>query len=188
MSQKSNKGLVVKLVLVSVSTFVFGVFAMPPLYDKFCQITGIGQQGVRVEAPSVLQGQAGREVTILLDSNANSALPWEFEPLERRISIKLGEASETAYRVRNLVNEANAGRAVYNVTPPTAARYFVKTECFCFSRQNLLANEEKEMPVRFYVDSDLPAEIEEITLSYTFFPNLESGSASTSAAAGSGSD
>ena len=187
MSKGSNKSLVVKLVLVSVSTFVFGVFAMPPLYDKFCQITGIGQQGVRVETAAELPEATDRQVTLLLDSTANSSLPWEFEPLERRITVQVGEASQTAYRVRNLLDEANAGRAVYNVTPPVAARYFVKTECFCFSRQSLMANEEKEMPVRFYIDPELPAEIEEITLSYTFFPNPDKGAAG-SAAAAAGSD
>ncbi|MBT8061774.1 MAG: cytochrome c oxidase assembly protein, partial [Gammaproteobacteria bacterium] len=80
---------------------------------------------------------------------------------------------------------ASAGRAVYNVTPPTAARYFVKTECFCFSRQSLLAGEEKKMPVRFYIDPELPEEIEEITLSYTFFPNPDPDTASGTTASGS---
>ena len=185
MSGSGNTGLVIKLVLVSVSTFIFGVFAMPPLYDKFCEITGIGQAGVRVEAPSELPAATERTVTVLLDANANSSLPWEFEPVERRINIRVGEASETAYRVMNLLDEASAGRAVYNVTPPTAARYFVKTECFCFSRQSLLAGEEKEMPVRFYIDPELPAEIEEITLSYTFFPNPDNAAGSNAAASGS---
>lgn len=165
--------LVIKLLLVSVSTFAFGVFAMPPLYDKFCQITGIGQAGVRVEAGAISAPIGEREVTVLLDANANSELPWAFEPLERRIRVRTGAPSETAYRVESLVDHDTAGRAVYNVTPPEAARYFVKTECFCFSRQNLRAFDAKDMPVRFFIDPELPPDIDEITLSYTFFLNSD---------------
>lgn len=171
MAKRSNKTLVLKLLAVSVSTFVFGVFAMPPLYDKFCQITGIGQAGVRVSNVSPTPGHNGRKVKVLLDATANSAIPWEFEPLERSIDVPIGEPWETSYVVVNELDVASSGRAVYNVTPPEAARYFVKTECFCFTRQDLQANERREMAVRFYIDPDLPDDIGELNLSYTFFLN-----------------
>jgi cytochrome c oxidase assembly protein subunit 11 len=179
MNQKaSNRKLVARLLIVSVSMFAFGVFAMPPLYDKFCELTGIGQAGVRVA-----EGAQGGEVTdpalpartvkLLFDATANSAIPWEFEPVERSMQVTLGEPSESSYRVHSLVQTPTAGRAVYNVTPPEAAQYFVKTECFCFSRQKLDAGETRDMPVRFYIESGLPEEITEVTLSYTFFLNEE---------------
>lgn len=173
---KANRKLAGKLVVVAVGMFAFGIFAMPPLYVKFCEITGIGQAGVRIaeSAPAPVDtdtGVPGREVKVYFDATANSALPWEFEPVDRSINVVLGEASTSSYRVKSLVAKATAGQAVYNVTPPEAAPYFVKTECFCFSRQKLAAMEQKEMPVRFYIKSDLPEDITEMTLSYTFFLN-----------------
>ena len=180
MSANNTPRLVLKLLSVSIATFVFGVFAMPPLYDKFCEITGIGQAGVRIADVGMPNDAdvSDRQVTILLDANMNSALEWEFEPLERRVAVPVGQSLQTQYRVRNLLEIESGGRAVYNVTPPQAARYFVKTECFCFSRQVLAGGEERDMPVRFYVDPELPGDIEEITLSYTFFPNNDSTASS----------
>ena len=171
-----------KLLFVSAGMFVFGVFAMPPLYDKFCEITGIGQAGIRVSeaAPPTIdsaQKPGDRMVKLFLDATTNSALPWDFKPLERSIEVTLGKASTAVYKVSSLADKTTTGQAVYNVTPPEAARYFVKTECFCFSRQQLDASESRDMPVRFYIEQDLPEDIREITLSYTFFLNTQAGDA-----------
>ena len=174
-TRQSNVKLVSKLVLVSVSMFVFGVFAMPPLYDKFCEITGVGQAGVRIAEVSESAPEASdRTVKIMFDATANSAVPWDFKPMERSITVSLGKPSESSYSVSSLVENQTTGRAVYNVTPPEAAQYFVKTECFCFTQQQLAGLEYREMPVRFYIESDLPEDIKEMTLSYTFFLNEES--------------
>lgn len=171
MIRRSNRALASKLLLVSVSMFVFGVFAMPPLYDKFCEITGIGQAAIRVAEESSAEGAGNRSVKLFFDATTNSVLPWEFAAVERSMMVNLGEPSEARYQVTNLSELPSSGRAVYNVTPPEAARYFVKTECFCFSNQSLQALEEKVMPVRFYIEQDLPNDITELTLSYTFFEN-----------------
>lgn len=170
---KGNARLVRRLLLVAAGMFIFGVFAMPPLYERFCELTGIGQAGVRVgtAAPQAVHG--ARTVKVLFDATTNSALPWKFEPAQRSMEVKVGESLEAGYTVVNLEDTPITGRAVYNVSPPDAARYFVKTECFCFSRQELAAGERRDMPVRFYLDPDLPADIAEITLSYTFFLNQE---------------
>ena len=186
----ANRKLAGKLLVVAVAMFAFGVFAMPPLYDKFCEITGIGQKGVKiaVSAPEPVQSDAGaikREVKVYFDATANSALPWEFKPVERSMNVVLGAASQSAYTVKSLAAKDTAGQAVYNVTPPEAAPYFVKTECFCFSRQELQAMEEKEMPVRFYIKSDLPEDISELTLSYTFFLNEDPADVSLAQQSGS---
>jgi cytochrome c oxidase assembly protein subunit 11 len=172
---QANRKLARKLVLAAAGMFAFGVFAMPPLYDRFCEWTGIGQAGVRVavaaQAPPT--DGSGRTVKLLFDATTNSALPWHFEPVQKHMLVTLGEPAMASYTVTNREREPVAGRAVYNVSPPDAARYFVKTECFCFSRQELAAGEQREMPVRFYLDPDLPEDIGEITLSYTFFLNQE---------------
>jgi len=168
-----------QLVLVAAGMFAFGVFAMPPLYDRFCEWTGIGQAGVRIAATAPAGSNSERTVKILFDATTNSALPWKFRPVQRSMEVKLGEPLEANYTVLNLEDKPVSGRAVYNVSPPDAARYFVKTECFCFSRQELDALEQREMPVRFYLDPDLPADIGEITLSYTFFLNQEQSGMAT---------
>lgn len=173
MKKYANRNLALKLLLISVSTFAFGVFAMPPLYDKFCEITGIGQAGVRTASAAPADEGNQRVVRILFDATSNSALPWDFAPLERHLTVRLGEPSVTHYAVQSLAEVPTSGRAVYNVTPPEAARHFVKLECFCFTRQSLAAGEQRDMPVRFYIDPELPADVEEITLSYTFFLNPE---------------
>jgi cytochrome c oxidase assembly protein subunit 11 len=167
---RDNKRLIGKLVVVTIAMFVFGVFGMPPLYERFCEFTGIGQAGVRIEenAPA-MTSMSDRTVRIRFDATTNSELPWLFEPVVGAVDVQVGIPSEASYRVENLRDQVVYGRAVYNVSPPEASLFFVKTECFCFVSQSMTAGEQREMPVRFYIDPDLPEDIEEVTLSYTFF-------------------
>ena len=113
--------------------------------------------------------QSDRQVRLRFDATVNSGLPWEFEPVEKSTNVTLGEMSEAFYLAVNPTDEAMAGRAIFNVTPPEASLYFVKTECFCFTEQVLQAQERKEMPVYYFIQPDLPDYIKEITLSYTFY-------------------
>lgn len=174
MQGKHNSRLPVRLLLVAVGMFVFGVFGMPPLYDRFCELTGIGQAGVRIADATPAGMAQDRTVRIYFDATTNSALPWRFKPSADFMDIQVGAPSQASYTVVNLEETQVSGRAVYNVTPPEAGLYFVKTECFCFTSQGLTAGEEKDMPVRFYIDPDLPEDIREITLSYTFFLDQDS--------------
>lgn len=169
--EQRTRRLVPKLALVAVAMFAFGVWAMPPLYDRFCEVLGIGEAGVRTAeaVPTDLEA-IDRQVRLRFNATTNSALPWVFEPGQNAMDVRLGEPSEALYLAMNTQARPTYGRAVYNVSPPEASLYFVKTECFCFTEQVLAANETREMPVYFYVQPDLPAHIEEITLSYTFFP------------------
>jgi len=167
--RSANRRLLGKLSLVAVGMFAFGVFGMPPLYDRFCEFVGIGQAGVRT-ADSAPEGSAAdRTVRIRFDATTNSALHWEFRPKVGSMDVTVGEPVEALYTVHNLEGGDVVGRAVYNVTPPAAGLYFVKTECFCFTSQGLEAGQSKDMPVRFYIDPDLPEDVTELTLSYTFF-------------------
>ena len=167
----SNGRLVVKLLGVAVALFGFGGCVMPPLYETFCEITGLNQAGIRVaeDAPDAVD--LNRTVKVRFDATTNSALDWDFGPVEYTLDVPVGAPAEAFYFAENLKAEPTAGMATFNVSPATAARYFVKVECFCFSRQELQANERREMPVYFFIQPDLPADIEELTLSYTFFNN-----------------
>jgi cytochrome c oxidase assembly protein subunit 11 len=172
--KKSHRSLVRKLVLLAVGMFGFG-FAMWPLYNVFCDLTGFGGRGVQVVKNAGELEKSDRQVKIRFDATVNSGLPWVFQAKEKSSVVSLGEMSETLYLAMNPSDQAITGQAIYNVTPPEASLYFVKTECFCFTEQVLQANESREMPVYYFIQADLPEHIKEITLSYTFFRDQGSG-------------
>ncbi len=166
-----NRITAAKLALVAVCMFGFG-YALVPLYDVFCEITGLN--GKTGEISMADAGQLGvatdRLVTVEFDSNVNSGLPWEFYPEKRKMQVHPGEIMEVTYFARNLTDRTSAGQAVPSVAPAKGSVHFNKTECFCFSLQVLEPGERKSMPVRFVVDPRLPDSIGVLTLSYTFFP------------------
>ena len=164
----SHGRLVRRLVLVAVGMFGFG-FAMWPLYNVFCDLTGLGGRGVKVATEPTAVAISDRQVKIRFDATVNSGLPWIFQAQDKSATVRLGEMSEALYLAMNPTDAAISGHAVYNVTPPEASLYFVKTECFCFTEQVLQANESREMPVYYFIQPDLPEHIREITLSYTFY-------------------
>ncbi len=179
----SHARLVRRLVLVAVGMFGFG-FAMWPLYSVFCDLTGFGGRGVQVAENGQGLQASDRQVKLRFDATVNSGLPWVFQPTQKSATVTLGEMSEALYLAMNPADEAMVGRAIFNVTPPEASLYFVKTECFCFTEQVLQANETREMPVYYFIQPDLPDHIKEITLSYTFFRDEQSDAAKLAAAGG----
>lgn len=167
----ANRRVVRRLLLAAVAMFGFG-FALVPLYDVFCDITGINGKTGRIEAEEALSQQVDRErmVTVEFLSSVRSDLAWDFKPAVKRVRVHPGEVTEVHYVARNRTGETVAGQAVPSLAPGLAAKYFNKTECFCFTRQTLQAGEGKEMPIRFVVDPALPEEVRTVSLSYTFFP------------------
>ena len=157
-----------RLVLVAVGMFGFG-FALWPLYNVLCQVTGLGGRAIQVSGNNDQAVASERVVSIRFDATVNSSLPWVFHAREKVDEYQLGVPSKAVYLAMNPDSESITGQATYNVAPPEAALYFVKTECFCFTEQTLAASESREMPVYFYVKSDLPEHIKDITLSYTFY-------------------
>jgi len=167
--QRRNRRSALRLAALTLAMFGFG-FALVPLYDVFCDITGLNGKTGRVEAAAV-DGAAdlSRTVTVEFVSSVNGALGWEFSPEVTRMKVHPGQIYEANFNATNRTSHAASGQAVPSVSPNTAARYFNKTECFCFTRQDLGAGEQRRMPVRFVVDRDLPPQVHTITLSYTFF-------------------
>ena len=177
MSGKTRTALFLVLLVFSMTGLAF---ASVPLYRIFCQVTGFN--GTPLRAASA-PGAATGEIGVRFDANVNRALPWRFEPVQRTVKIVPGERVQIAYRATNLVARATTGAATFNETPALAGQYFSKIECFCFSEQTLNGGESVDMPVVFFVDPKLrddPAikDLDEITLSYTFYPveNPNSGS------------
>ena len=147
-------------------------FASVPLYRIFCQVTGFDGTPLRAEnAPGAVAGQIG----VRFDANIDPALPWRFEPVQETIRIHPGERTTIYYRATNLTARTTTGRAIFNVTPAQSGPFFSKIECFCFTEQTLKPGQSVKMPVVFFVDPKIrDAEetkaIDEITLSYTFYP------------------
>lgn len=166
---KRNRGLAARLVLMAAGSFAFG-FALVPLYDVVCEITGIGSRAQLSRAGTV-DGQApATDRTVIVEFTASvPAGGWTFEPVDATMEVRPGRLYETHYRARSLAAGATTGQAVPSVAPMRAARYFVKTECFCFTPQQFAAGEEREMAVRFVVDRELPQGIDRLTLSYAFY-------------------
>ncbi|NOZ11678.1 MAG: cytochrome c oxidase assembly protein [Gammaproteobacteria bacterium] len=168
----ANQRTLRKLLFVAVLMFGFG-YALVPLYDVFCQITGIrfdtqanqvnstGTQSITVDKT--------RWITVEFTGNTMSGLPWEFYALKKKLRLHPGQTMVVNYFARNRAAEAITGQAVPSVTPPRASKYLKKAECFCFTKQVLAAGEGKEMAVQFMVDPALPKGIDTITLSYAFF-------------------
>ena len=156
-------------------------FAAVPLYRLFCETTGFGGTTMRVEA-AALPDQArlgGQTIKIRFDGNTSPGVPWQFEPETREVSVRLGERKLAFYKATNFSAAQTTGTATFNVMPDIAGKYFKKIQCFCFNEQTLKAGETVEMPVTYFVDPAIlndpqARRIDEITLSYTFFPVDES--------------
>jgi cytochrome c oxidase assembly protein subunit 11 len=166
--QQQNRKVARRLALLAVGMFGFG-FALWPLYDVFCEVTGFGGRAIQIAESNEAMIASDRTVSIRFDASVNSSLPWHFQPKQKVADYKLGVPSTALYLTMNPAKEAITGHATYNVAPAEASLYFVKTECFCFTEQLLEAKESREMPVYFYIKPDLPEHIEDITLSYTFY-------------------
>jgi cytochrome c oxidase assembly protein subunit 11 len=167
---RANKRLAGKLFLVVVAMFAFG-FALVPLYDVFCQITGLNGNTGRIDerVAQASQVDTSRWVTVEFTGQVMNGLPWEFRPLQNKLRLHPGETAVVKYYVRNMTAETMNGQAVPSVSPPRAASHYKKVECFCFSRQQLEGGQSEEMPVRFLVESDLPEDVKTLTLSYAFY-------------------
>lgn len=178
----TNSKTALKLGAAALAMFGFG-YALVPLYDVFCEITGLnGKTGrVSVSRAEDTTVDMDRLVTVEFDTNINSRLEWEFKPGTRRMEVNPGKVYEAVFYVRNLTAEDSVGRAVPSVAPSKASLYFNKTECFCFSLQELKAGESKPMPVKFIIDPAMPESVDMLTLSYTFFPAPEKAGLQTRA-------
>jgi cytochrome c oxidase assembly protein subunit 11 len=155
-------------------------YASVPIYRLFCQVTGYGgttQRRDAVALPSAASVEAvgGRTIKVRFDANMAPGMPWQFAPAANSVTVKIGERKLAFFRATNMTAAATTGRATFNVSPDTAGKYFVKIACFCFTEQTLKPGETVDMPVSYYIDPAIlndkdAAKIDEITLSYTFFP------------------
>jgi cytochrome c oxidase assembly protein subunit 11 len=167
-SPNNSRKHAIVLMIAAAGMFAFG-FALVPLYRTFCELTGLNGRTVAGARAAVSAPATQREVTIQFLAQAANGMPWEFRPVEKELRVRLGAINTTRFYVRNRAGTAVTGQAVPSVAPGRAAPYLNKLECFCFANQRVEAGAETEMPVRFYIATDLPQQIRTLTLSYTFF-------------------
>jgi cytochrome c oxidase assembly protein subunit 11 len=159
---------------VFVAAMVGAAYASVPLYDWFCRTTGFG--GIPLVAKEAPSAPIARKITVRFDGNVAGGLPWTFAPEKNEIELTIGETALFHYVAKSQGTRETVGIASYNVSPPEAASYFNKIQCFCFTDQKLSPGERVEMPVVFFIDPAIDQDSEfkslrTITLSYTFFPS-----------------
>ncbi len=151
-------------------------FASVPLYRLFCQVTGFGgttQIASETQAAQAEAQASGRTISVRFDGSTARNMPWSFHPAQPTQTVKIGQRDLAVYVARNDGSTPITGTATFNVEPAQAGIYFNKIQCFCFTQQTLAPGEEISMPVLYYIDpaileDELIADVEQITLSYTF--------------------
>ncbi len=165
--QRANQRVLARLLLVTVGMFGFG-YALVPLYDVFCDITGLNR-GAEQALVNDTQVQLGREVLVQFDATNLPGQTWKIRPVTMQKRVHPGALAQVEYEIENLSNTRLVGKAVPSYAPQSAAQYFKKIECFCFREQTLEAREVRRLPVMFVLDKSLPHAQQTVTLSYTFF-------------------
>lgn len=159
-----------RLLLGVAGMFAFA-FALVPLYDVLCQVTGLGgrTRDTGYAFDPATQADFTRSLQVNFRTNNNDGMAWQFEPLQRSLRVHPGQLVEVQFRVHNPTDRVMVGQAIPSLVPINVLDYFHKTECFCFRSQRLEPGESLTMPVRFVVDAGVPAGVESISLSYTLY-------------------
>jgi cytochrome c oxidase assembly protein subunit 11 len=175
--RRANRKLIRGLLIMTGGAFAFG-WALVPLYDVLCRASGIGNAEAKAGRAVVTEAvDPSREITIEFLAQPASVGSYDFHPKAASMRVHPGKLYDAVFFARNLTAQASSAQAVPSISPSGSARYFHKTECFCFSPQRFAAGEGREMPVRFIVDPALPPNIDRLTLAYTFYDTTQSAAA-----------
>lgn len=170
---QQNNQMVIRLVVIVLGMFGFG-FALVPLYDVFCDLTGInGKTDNTAASYQMVEVDESRSITVEFITKTMTGMPWEFRAETFRMEVHPGELSTVGFYVRNPANSNMVAQAIPSVSPGEAALYLNKTECFCFNQQPLDSGAEAYMPMQFYVDPQLPEDINYFTVQYTLYDVTE---------------
>ncbi len=164
---QKNAVLAKKLVIIALIMGGFGL-ALVPFYRQICEATGISQSRIVAQKASGEVDMA-RTVTLEFVASNSNWLNWSFEALDKIVQVHPGQQTVVNYRVVNNTGRKIIGQAVPSYAPTEAAPFFKKLQCFCFDQQTFAPGESRDMQVIFVVEPGLPADIQRISLSYTFF-------------------
>ncbi len=175
-TQQSNINKTVGKLCLMVLGMVGFVIALVPLYDLFCEITGLNGKtgGPYTFNEAKAAPDTSRLVRVNFLTNTNEGMVWKFWPEKGAVRVNPGAANTVSFFVKNTTDKVMVGQAIPSVVPGAAAEFFHKTECFCFEQQVLQPGEEMEMPMRFIVGHELPKNISSINLSYALFDVTDS--------------
>jgi cytochrome c oxidase assembly protein subunit 11 len=172
--KRANRKLVWGLLVMTAGSFAFG-WALIPLYDVLCRAAGIGNAQAKAGKSLVTEAiDPNREVTIEFLAQPASIGSYEFHPKVASMRIHPGKLYDAEFYAKNLTSVDSIAQAVPSISPTGTAKYFHKTECFCFSPQKFAAGQGRDMPVRFIVDPELPRTVDKLTLAYTFYDTTQS--------------
>ncbi|MBC7984759.1 MAG: cytochrome c oxidase assembly protein [Candidatus Obscuribacterales bacterium] len=167
--RKANRKLTLQLALFAFGSLCFG-FALVPLYDVICEVTGYGSRSTLTEAATVAPSTvAGREITVEFVATNQTVGEWQLQPEVGSVVVRTGQLTEAKFVAQNLLALPATGQAIPSISPQHATRYFRKTECFCFTPQHFAARQARELVVRFVVDPQLPETVDRITLGYSMY-------------------
>lgn len=174
-AKRSNTKVVGWCIAGVFGMFAFG-FALVPLYNVFCDITGInGKTGGRYEGAVSAEADMSRTVKVQFIAQNGPHMPWTFRPAQTSVEVHPGESTHVTFVAKNNTGAGMTAQAVPSLAPSEGVLFFHKTECFCFNQQTLAAGESIDMPLVFIVDRDLPEEIHTLTLSYTLYDQERMG-------------
>lgn len=159
-----------QLVIGAIAMFAFAIFVLPPMYDVFCEITGLNGKTNKTAVEAVqMEAQKERTVRVQFLADTDNGMPWEFKPTVKSIDVHPGEIKRVDFYVNNKTTQTMVGQAVPSVSPSYGAQYLKKTECFCFNHQELEAGSDMDMPMIFFIDPEIPDHITTLTLAYKLF-------------------
>jgi len=144
-------------------------YMLVPLYDIFCEITGLNGKTNQTKVIVVNENPVERFVTVKFTSTVANSAPFTFEPIDREMIVQVGKINNTFYTLTNNTKTIKHATASPSVVPHEDAEYFKKIECFCFSQQQINGLETKELPLQFIIDNELPNDTRTLILSYTMF-------------------
>lgn len=177
MNLRSCRNLLVVAPILGIMCVMVGIVSYSPtLYRLFCAATGLGGTTQRVDSDSATV--SNRTIEVRFDTTVAPGLPWRFEPVQREVTVHLGEQKLVYFTAESLSDQTIVGHAAFNVTPESTGLYFKKIQCFCFTEEKLEAHKKVDMPVVFFIDPALAQdretrEVHTITLSYTFFRSVK---------------
>ena len=171
----TSKYRTASLLFALVSLMILLVAFSVPLYNLFCRVTGYG--GTTSFSANISNITLDKDITLQFNADVNESIDWSFTA-PQDVTFKIGENKIVEYEATNLSSVSSSGTATFNVLPEKVGPYFIKTQCFCFEKQTLEPNQSVKMPVVFYIDPSIiddpgMADIDTITLSYTFFKYIE---------------
>ncbi|WP_185234199.1 cytochrome c oxidase assembly protein [Teredinibacter franksiae] len=171
--KKAIKASIIKSLSLVVAMFVFAMWVMPPLYNLFCEVTGLNGKTKGQYIAVSADVDKSRVITVQFVGTNNENMPWGFKPKDFSLKVHPGESVVTDFVAHNPTGNIMVGQAVPSLVPHNATDYFHKTECFCFNQQALGPGETTDLGLQFIVDQAIPKGVNTITLSYTLFDVTE---------------